>query len=723
MADSRKPPSSSSSSAGEPPGWREIDIAATQERVALALQALSGVMYDFDAKRGTTVRSSGLSDLLGFHPREAAADVRWWNDRIHPQDQTRVQQAFDEAQSHCQVEYRIMHRDGHYVHVWDHALILRDESGAVQRIVGSNLNISRFKEVEKFLNDAYSAERGAREAAEQTAFRLTRLQRITHALSQALTTEQVAAIVLDELSSLFQTQRGLLFVCWPDPTSLTLLRSSGFALRANPKALALNAKNPFSEAVRAPDAVVLDGLDFDSNNFPELQEFFSEPWTGCLLTLPLISGGKPLGVLSFEVPCASVPEEEQQLLRIISAQCAQALERAKLYESELRARQQAEAANRTKDQFFATVSHELRSPLQSILGWIRLARGGKLDSATSEKALEVIERNTRSQVQLVSDMLEISRILTGKISMSTELLSIGAALEGSVDSVRPTALNKGLQLHVHIEPGLPLVWGDPNRLQQVFWNLLSNAIKFTPNAGSITVRARSRKEFVEIEVQDTGEGIPEEFLAHVFERFSQADESRTRVHGGLGLGLAIVRHIVELHAGRVSVHSDGRGKGSTFRILLPVRAEASTGVESGEIVRREGVLQGVRVLVVEDTFDTREFITTVLRNEGAQVRHADSAPEAIDMLRAFRPQVLLSDIGMPGTDGFQLLAQIREIHSENELPAAALTAYTTPEDQRRALAAGFQLHLSKPIEPDALIQAVETLHSLRAPMEDNVITR
>ncbi|HVF42870.1 MAG TPA: ATP-binding protein [Pyrinomonadaceae bacterium] len=407
-------------------------------------------------------------------------------------------------------------------------------------------------------------------------------------------------------------------------------------------------------------------------------------------------------------------------------------ERTRLLEEAVAAREQAEQAtaqaeeaNRAKDIFLATLSHELRTPLTAVLGWARMLHEMNLDEETARHGLKIIERNAEAQNQLVRDLLDVSRIITGKLRLETTSVELAPVVESALDSVRQAAEAKDISLGFESGAGPEVVSGDPDRLQQVVWNLLSNAIKFTPKGGRVGVTLGREGSDVLVRVSDTGQGISQEFLPYVFERFRQADGSTTREHGGLGLGLAVVRHLVEQHGGRVAAESGGEGHGSTFTITLPVaavRVAASRGTGSGPLREAGGKrpaaspavgkpLSGVRVLVVDDQPDARELLALVLERAGAAVRTAATADAAVNLLRAEPADVLVSDIGMPGEDGYKLVGRVRALPASEggRVPAVALTAYATEEDRRRALDAGFEEHVSKPVEPSALVAAVAAL--------------
>jgi len=415
---------------------------------------------------------------------------------------------------------------------------------------------------------------------------------------------------------------------------------------------------------------------------------------------------------------AELSVANQELKREIRVREWAEQERARLLVLEQAARKQAEEANRTKDEFLATLSHELRTPLNAILGWVQVLRTGKLDAAAGARALETIERNARSQAQLIADLLDVSRIITGKLRLDFKPVELRRIIDAALETVRPAADAKGILLDISIGPLASPVLGDADRLQQVIWNLLSNAIKFTPRAGRVEVRLREQGGNAVIRVSDSGIGIRPDFLPYVFDRFRQAEGSITRTHGGLGLGLSIVRHLIELHGGTAEVESTGEGEGATFSVRLPLRGELTeddpldrTGVTSPGLFSTPDLLAGVRVVVVEDEADTRELLALSLQQCGAEVAAFGSVPEALASFDLAVPDVLLSDIGVPGEDGYSLIRKVRarEPALGGNVPAAALTAYARAEDRLRALESGYQTHLAKPIDPAELIATVARL--------------
>jgi signal transduction histidine kinase/ActR/RegA family two-component response regulator len=396
-------------------------------------------------------------------------------------------------------------------------------------------------------------------------------------------------------------------------------------------------------------------------------------------------------------------------------------EREQLLRSERAARRDAEANSRLKDEFLATVSHELRTPLTAILGWAQLLRRGVPDAQIAAHALEVIERNGQAQLHLVEDLLDVSRIISGKLLLDVRPVDLSSVIAAALEAARPAAESKGVELRCALDPEAGTVVGDADRLQQIVWNLVNNAVKFTPAGGRVEVRLARASSAVEIGVSDTGIGIEPQFLPHVFDRFRQADAATTRNYGGLGLGLAIVRQLAELHGGEVSVRSEGEGRGTTFTVRLPLSSppaqttqisaarDEATGTTDEEL-DCEG-LTGLRVLVVDDEPDARELFARTLSECGAQALVAASAAEALAAIERERPDVLLADIGMPGEDGYALIDKIRRLPPERggRTPAAALTAYAHAEDRTRALRAGFQIHLPKPVKSAELVNAIANL--------------
>ncbi len=392
----------------------------------------------------------------------------------------------------------------------------------------------------------------------------------------------------------------------------------------------------------------------------------------------------------------------------------------RLLASEKEARAQAEEASRLKDEFLAVVSHELRTPLNAIMGWASLLRMRKLDGQTA-RAIETIERNAQTQNQLIGDLLDVSRIVSGQLRLNIRQFELGSVIEAAIEVVRPSADAKSIRLQPLLDPAAGPVAGDPDRLQQVFWNLLSNAVKFTPKGGRVQVRLQRMNSRAEVIVSDTGKGIDSKLLPVIFDRFRQGDSSTTREYGGLGLGLAIVRHLVELHGGVVHARSDGEGKGAEFTVQLPLSIAARPAQLDEEPRVHPSVsesipgtmpsLAGLRILLVDDEPDAREILSAILTEAGAEVAAAAGAQQAIDTIAKWRPDVLISDIGMPGEDGYDFIRTVRALSPDQggQIPAIALTALARTQDRLKVLSAGYQMHVPKPVEPVELATVVASL--------------
>jgi signal transduction histidine kinase/ActR/RegA family two-component response regulator len=388
--------------------------------------------------------------------------------------------------------------------------------------------------------------------------------------------------------------------------------------------------------------------------------------------------------------------------------------RERLLALEQDARAEAEAASRVKDEFLAVISHELRTPLNSILGWAQLMRSGKLDASTAARALESMERNAKAQAKLVDDLLDVSRIISGKLQLDVKPIELIPVINAAVDSIRHALDAKEIHLEMHLEEAASHIQGDPNRLQQVVWNLLTNSAKFTPKGGVIHIRLQTRNRNAHLSVTDSGEGIRPEFLPYVFDRFRQEDSSRTRKHGGLGLGLSIVRHLIELHGGTVEAYSPGEDQGATFVVILPLSREARLGIPSKRRLHatlNTPALAGLRLLIVEDDPDSQEMLHMVVKLHGAEVRTATRTAEALEILEDWFPEVLVADIGLPDEDGYTLLNKAKLLADENgaSLYTLALTGYAGEQEGRRALASGFQMYLTKPTEPSQLVESIVNL--------------
>ena len=447
-----------------------------------------------------------------------------------------------------------------------------------------------------------------------------------------------------------------------------------------------------------------------------------------VMIVPLVARGRTLGAITFVAAESGRTYSPIDLAfaEDLARRAAIAIDNAHLYKAEQQARHAADVANRTKDDFLATVSHELRNPLNAILGWARLMASRNFDEAKRQRAIETVERNAVAMSELIEDLLDVSRIISGQLRLDVRPIDLAGVAQQAIESVRPAIDAKEIQFKAEITPDLATTVGDPTRLQQVMWNLLSNAVKFTPKGGQVTVALRRKASSIELSVTDSGKGIDQAFLPHVFDPFRQADATIRRAHGGLGLGLAITRHLVELHGGQIEARSEGEGKGASFVVLLPVSAirhqparpsEQRDPVSPTPPFERPSSLVGLDVLVVDDEEDARQLVRTVLEECGSVVRSASNVPDALAAIGEAIPDVLISDLGMPIEDGYSLIQKVRALPAARggNLPAVALTAYTRGEDRRAILNAGFSMHVPKPVEPAELVTVIASLARLTQP--------
>jgi signal transduction histidine kinase/ActR/RegA family two-component response regulator len=523
--------------------------------------------------------------------------------------------------------------------------------------------------------------------------RMTRLLEVTAALSKTMTPDQVADVVLRMGLSAVGAQRGALLTFDEDERDYVLLEHDRDAPGPPAvKRLQADSEVPIVRCARSGKPVA--------------------PGPG-RMCLPLLIRGHPIGAIELCVTGDDALDAQRRALFEATADStAQALERARLYALEQLRREELERSNRLKDDFLGIVSHELRTPLSAILGWSRMLKRGIVTSTEGQdRALEAIERNATLQARLVDDLLDVSRIVSGKLDLEMTSVDLAAVVDAAIDSVRPTLLAKGLEVRLDIASGA-YVLGDARRLQQVVWNLLTNAIKFTPQSGHIDVRLSRKGRIVRLSVRDDGEGIEPDVLPRIFERFRQGDASSTREHGGLGLGLAIVRHVIEAHGGAVSAFSEGEGQGAEVIVELPLgEADSMPNLRAADSLQIRVSLSGTRVLLVDDDKDTRDFLAAALTSAGAELRAVGDAATAFDLVISWRPEVIVSDIAMPQQDGYTLIRRIRALPADQggRMPAVALTALARPKDRVRALAAGFQTHLPKPVDPSELVLVVANL--------------
>ena len=654
-----------------------------------------------------------------------------WHDVIDPAVLPAVLQrwtaALDSGEP-FEMEFPLRGADGRYRWFLTRASAVRDGAGKVVRWFGTNTDVDQVKRVEQALRD----ESHVLELLNSTGSALAS-QRDLRSLLQAAT---------DAATGIAGARFGAFFYHGKDSTSslYTLYTLSG-AVAADAESFAeANPTALFGPSVRGGGIIRSDDIAHDARFGIAPGQWrapVGHPAVRSYLSMPVVArSGESLGTMFFGHPEAGVfTERTERIVGGIAAQAAVAIDNARLYEAaqhsaeerkvllenERQARAEAERTSQMKDEFLATLSHELRTPLSAILGWAQVLRRGSRDPADLQRGLQTIERNARAQAQLIEDLLDMSRITSGKVLLDMQNVAPAPFIDAAIDTVRPAADAKNIRIEkTYADVGT--IAGDPARLQQVIWNLLSNAIKFTPAGGAVTIELAQDAGQVSITVRDTGAGIKPEFITHVFERFRQADASTTRRHGGLGLGLSIVKHLIEQHGGTVRAESAGEGMGASFTIELPAAAPAASPAKSarammiktpaphtGEFTLRD--LSGVNVLVVDDDRDARELIFRILSDCQATVRIAGSAREAVDAMRASPPDLLISDLGMPEVDGFELLAWVRQLGRDHggEAPAVALTAFARSEDRLRALEAGFSAHISKPVEPSELIAVVASL--------------
>ena len=572
------------------------------------------------------------------------------------------------------------------------------------------------------------AERSAVETAlrtvqaelEQQVTDLRRLHDMSARLTSTLDLEPLLREVLDAVLALQDTRMGLLALCDPEmPLTLRVHRGFDEASVEEIEHVPFGG-GAWGIAYTERRPVVIEDTETDPVFAPYRDAARRAGFRACQSTPLFTRGGDVIGVLSVHFAAPRRPaESERRLIDLYVRIAADAIENAQLHERlqqelddrreslvrEHAARAQAEIANRMKDEFLANVSHELRTPLNAVLGWSHILRTGRPDEATVARGVEVIERNAQAQAKLIEDILDASRAISGTLTIVRGPVDLGAVINAATDSVRVAAQSKGIALTVILDPSARHVTGDAGRLQQAVWNVLSNAVKFTHRGGKVEVRLDRSDGHGHIKVTDTGEGIPSDFLPFIFERFRQVDSTITRRHGGLGLGLTIVRHLVELHGGVVRAESAGEGYGTTVVIELPL---AETGDEANAHQTPNSPLRGVQVLVVDDDHDALDMLARLLTDAGAAVRTAASANEAMGLLRWIQPDVLVSDLAMPDEDGYSLIRNVRaaERGTDRETPAVALTAYVRLQDRARAVAAGFNMFVEKPVDPDELISVI-----------------
>jgi PAS domain S-box-containing protein len=671
----------------------------------------------------------GAERLYGYTAAEAVGNpVTMLIPPNRPNEEPRILEQIRRGQRVDHYETVRIRKDGTIIDVSLTVSPVRDTEG---RIIGAS-------KIARDITARKQAEQQLREQAEV----IETVNRLGQTLAGELDLHRLVQAVTDAATELTGAHFGSFFynVLNKEGASYMLYTLSGVPLEAFAHFPMPRATDLFGPTFRGEGTILIDDVKTDVR-FGKNSPYYGMP-EGHLpvtsyLAVPVISrSGEVIGGLFFGHPKANVfNERAARIVEGLAAQAAVAMDNARLFEAAQRARAEAEASaaenahlyreaqesSRLKDEFLATVSHELRTPLTAILGWAHMLRTGQSDGGSTLKALETIERNARAQAQLIDDLLDVSRIITGKLRIDVRPVDPNSFIESAIEAVRPAAEAKGVRVQRIMDTGVVSVMGDPVRLQQVVWNLLSNAIKFTPRGGRVTVRLERVNSHIEIGVSDSGTGISPEFLPYVFDRFRQADGRTTRQHGGLGLGLSIVRHLVELHGGTVRAESPGEGEGATFTVLLPVVAVYQTvgAVERVHPAARDTMplydcpdrLDELKVLVVDDEPDTRELLIAGLGMCGAKVTSVGSADEALEAIAAGVPDLLISDIGMPGQDGYELIRRVRELPVEagGKLLAIALTAYARAEDRMQALRAGYHMHVPKPVELAELVAVAASL--------------
>ena len=655
-------------------------LAQSTRKLKLALDAAQAGTWEWDVAGDKTVWSDELYSVFGLTREEYPPSQKLWSELVHPEDLEIVASGFNRAvaeRTDFDLEHRILH---HGVVRWinSRGRCFFDEKGELARTAGIIVNVTERKERE--------AERRVLEARFQTM-------------------ADSAPVLIWMIDA--HKKRVWLNKPWLEWTGRTLEQELGDDW----------AQGIYHEDIAHYAEVIERSWE---NHEPFSNEFRHRHHSGEYRWL--LTRGRPLFKSSGEFEgfigsCVDIEEMKQ----------AEA-ERDQLLANERTARSEAEHVSRMKDEFLATLSHELRTPLNAVLGWANLLRSGVLEGAEAEQGLEVIERNARLQAQLIEDLLDMSRIISGKLRLDVQRVELSTVIDAAIESIQPASDAKELRFQRVLDPHAGLVMGDPNRLQQIVWNLLSNAVKFTPKSGRIQVVLKRVDSHVEIVVSDSGLGITPHFLPYVFDRFRQADSSNTRRYGGLGLGLGIVRNLVELHGGTVQAMSEGEDKGATFVVslpLAPVRDDVPNELHTRHTFQEDSCppgLAGLRVLVVDDDPDARFLVQRILESCKVDVTTVGTAQEAFQYIRDYRPDVLVSDIGMPLEDGYSLIKRVRALPQDQgrDIRAVALTALARGEDRQRALLSGFQMHLAKPVDPPELIAVVANVSGLLgAPKAEN----
>jgi PAS domain S-box-containing protein len=643
-------------------------VKESEERFRQLAENIDAVFWIVDfPNRQISYVSPAYERLWGFNPESLYASKQAWVNSIHPEDRASIERAFQKkaAEGKFDEEYRIILPDGSVRWVRDRCFPLKDETGMIYRFAGIAEDITDRKQTEAALRQSEARYRYLADAIPQLVWTCD-AQGFTDYANQRL--------------------------C--DYTGLTIEEALGVGW------LSKVHPDDVQMAQEVWETAVATGTFYQHEYRFQRAADGSYRWH---LVLGLPVKDEQGRVVKWFGTCTDVHDRKEL-----------EVERDRILQLEKSARAESERTNRIKDEFLAVLSHELRSPLNPILGWTKLLQTRKFDATKTAEALAIIERNAKLQIQLIDDLLDIAKILRGKLSLNAAPVNLKLLIEAAIETVQTAAAAKSIVIH-SLLPNIGQVCGDAVRLQQIVWNLLSNAIKFTSNGGKVEIRLERADNEAQIVVSDTGKGIKPEFLPHIFESFCQEDASVTRKHGGLGLGLAIVYSLVELHGGTIAADSPGEEQGATFTVKLPLLNVQPEVKPAEEKLKPECDLRGIRVLAIEDRLDSRELLRVLLVEYGAQVMAVASKSEFLEALESFSPDVLVSDIGMPEVDGYTLLRQVRCLSPDRggKIPAIALSAYAREEDYQRALAAGFQMHLSKPIDPSILVAAIFDLTAFK----------
>jgi len=642
------------------------EVHRAHERYALVARATNDVIWDWDAEHGTIVWNDALQTMFGYAPDQIDNRLQWWDSHLHPDDRERVVSGIngiiEKGGSSWSDEYRFERADGSFTEVFDRGYIARSEDGTPIRMIGAMLDVTERKR----------AERIATFMAEASAVLASSLDyHATLSRMAKLTVPLLADCCFIDLRTGEDTFDRLAIV----PEDETAREMFGEVVR---------------EVVITGTPKLLDGID--ANDSLGIR-------SALIVPLVAVAGDRPMGALTLAMGHSrrALTDRDRNVVEDVARRAAIAIEHARLYDD-------ARKANLAKDEFLAVLSHELSTPLTIILGWSGILSRDDVTQEELLRGVESIRAGAQAQAQLIDDVLDLSRVTTGKLRLDVQPVSIGQIVSDSLTAVHVAAAAKRIDLVVPDTTTAGTVLGDANRLRQVIWNLLTNAIKFTPAGGKVTVELENTPSTVRLIVTDTGKGIARDFLAHVFEPFRQADASTTRTHGGLGLGLAIVRYLVEGHGGTVAAFSDGPGHGARFVVELPTSEAAAPNV----VRKADAQLAGARILFVDDQADARELANVIFTTAGAQTIIASSAREALEALDRLPVDIVVADIAMPEVDGYALITEIRRRDSiaGRHTPAIAATAYRGQEDRARVLAAGFDAYVKKPMDAGTLTATV-----------------